>query len=185
MLTLEPGDLLLHCAILGDPDEESEEKTKEYFTLIKHILSSIPDTLEKKSAQGYTPLQIAVLINRRDVVAYLLSIGAYQRARDRQGRNVIHHLIRTRTSRTDEQLEDIQNMIDLFDKDAIKEMLLERTTTFRGALTPLACLIAQPVRYRKELDIISLLSQYSTGEELEMINGEGDLPLHVVSPPYL
>jgi uncharacterized protein (DUF2249 family) len=32
----------------------------------------------------------------------------------------------------------------------------------------------------KKPDIIEALSKYSSGEELEMINGEGDLPLHVV-----
>jgi hypothetical protein len=34
----------------------------------------------------------------------------------------------------------------------------------------------------KKADIVEVLTSYSLGEELEMINGEGDLPLHVVSP---
>lgn len=73
-------------------------------------------------------------------------------------------------------------MLDLLDKDAVKEMMLERCTQYPGASTPLAYWMSkynsrsQDVR---KLEVISLLAKYSTGEELEMINGEGDLPLHV------
>jgi hypothetical protein len=177
--------LLLHCAILWNPDQEFEETTKDYFALIKHILAVAPETLEKKSASGYTPLQTAVLINRKDVVAYLLSVGANQRTRDRLGRNVLHSL--APKNRTEKKMADIQSMVDLFDKNIVKEMLLERTSTASGALTPLAYWMSQGLAHNSDhikLDFISLLTQHSTGEELEMINGEGDLPIHVVSLLY-
>jgi ankyrin repeat protein len=173
--------LILHCAILCNPDQQSEKNPKDYFTLIKHILTVAPETLEKKSAEGYTPLQIAVLIRRKDVIAYLLSVGANQRTRDREARNVIHSLSPKSSSPTKEQLEDIEAIINLFDKTAVKAMLLERTSISAGAMTPLAYLMQYTGNQHKKPDLISLLTQCTAGEELEMINGEGDLPLHVVS----
>ena len=71
----------------------------------------------------------------------------------------------------------LQRMIQLFDEQAVKDMLLERCTCAPGALTPLAYWM---ISSSSSPAIVEVLSKYSTGEDLEMINGEGDLPLHVV-----
>ena len=73
----------------------------------------------------------------------------------------------------------VQALIEIFNKDGVKDMLLERCTSHPGALTPLAYWLAQNNGGYKKTHIIEILSKYSTGEDLEMINGEGDLPLHV------
>jgi len=88
-----------------------------------------------------------------------------------------------RTSWTD--VEALKQLFELFDKAALKEMLLERCTQAPGALTPLAYYMARKDGSYKKADIIEVLTSYSSGEELEMINGEGDLPLHVVSAIHL
>jgi len=74
----------------------------------------------------------------------------------------------------------LQKLLELFDKDAVKEMLLERCSEAPGALTPLAYWMAKNGGSYKKPDFIAILAKYSSGEDLEMINGEGDLPLHVV-----
>ena len=84
-----------------------------------------------------------------------------------------------RTAWTD--VEALKQLLELFDKDALKEMLLERCNQAPGALTPLAYWMARKDGSYKKADIVELLTSYSSGKELEMINGEGDLPLHVVS----
>jgi hypothetical protein len=81
-------------------------------------------------------------------------------------------------------VEVLNDMLKEFDKEAVKEMLVERAAVQPGALTPLAYWMARNTQYKKA-DIIEALSKYSSGEELEMINGEGDLPLHVVYFPLL
>ena len=76
----------------------------------------------------------------------------------------------------------LKQLLELFDKSVLKEMLLERCSQAPGALTPLAYWMARNSGVYKKADIVEVLTSYSSGEELEMINGEGDLPLHVVSP---
>jgi len=77
------------------------------------------------------------------------------------------------------ELKRLEKMLELFDKNALKEMLLERCTDTPGALTPIAYWMAKNGGSFKGKKVISTLSKYSNGEDLEMINGEGDLPLHV------
>lgn len=147
----------------------------------------MPEALEQKSSEGWTPLQLAVIKQRVPIIEYLISIGANQRHRDKMGRNMLHSmLLSTQTyaqygsrgwGKTDR--ERLRKILALFNKEALKEMFLERCTDSPGALTPLAYWMANNGGY-KGTKVIDILSKYSTGEDLEMINGEGDLPLHVV-----
>lgn len=140
----------------------------------------MPESLEQKSSEGWTPLQVAVLVQRPEVVSYLISIGANQRSRDKMGRNMVHSMMAYQTGSAKTNTGNLQAMIELFDKGAVKDMLVERCTVHPGALTPLGYWMAMNDAAHKESNIISVLSKYSDGEDLEMINGEGDLPLHVV-----
>jgi hypothetical protein len=88
-------------------------------------------------------------------------------------------LVHPKTGDVEDDVEMLQDMLKEFDKEVVKEMLVERAMVQPGALTPLAYWMAKNTQYKKA-DIIEALSKYSSGEELEMINGEGDLPLHVV-----
>ena len=173
------GELVLHCAILNNPSKD-EDKTK-YLALIKHLVSVAPDSIEQKSSEGLTPLHLAVLAHQPEVISFLLSEGANQRHRDKAGRNVVHHMIAPKNNaRANTDAEKFQQLISLFDKSAIEEMLLERCTEKPGALTPLAYYMAKNAGSHRKTDIVAILSKYSNGEDLAMINGEGDLPLHVV-----
>jgi ankyrin repeat protein len=166
---------------LHNPNKKNEHP--EYLALIKHIVSVLPDSLEQKTSEGWTPLHLAVYIHREDVVSYLISIGANQRSRDRAGRNIAHSvLVSQNHSAARTKAKEIKKLLELFDKDALKEMLLERCNQAPGALTPLAYWMARNNGSYKKDKVVKVLTSYSSGEELEMINGEGDLPLHVVSP---
>ena len=182
------GELALHSAILYNFGKDHDA---ERIALIKHLISVMPESLEQKSSEGWTPLQVAVLAECPDVVSYLISIGANQRSRDKMGRNMVHSMVACKAGSAKTKAACLQAMIKLFDKEAVKDMLVERCTVHPGALTPLGYWMATNGAAYKKSDIISVLSKYSSGEDLEMINGEGDLPLHVVlelSPsvaPYL
>ncbi|TVY32755.1 Uncharacterized protein LOCC1_G008587 [Lachnellula occidentalis] len=172
------SELTLHCAILWAPGAELADT---YLALIKHLVSVVPETLEQKSSEGWTPLHLAVCQYQEKVVSYLISIGANQRSRDRTGRNMIHSMVRPSVYFNFEKAEEtLPKLLELFDKDAVKDMFLERCNHSPGALTPLAYWmdkVGSGCSWAP--DFIAILAKYSSGEDLEMINGEGDLPLHV------
>ena len=171
-------ELVLHCAILHAHDEKD---TAKYIDLLKHIISVAPATLERRSAEGWTPLQVAVFAQQNDAVSYLISIGANQKSRDKTGRNMVHSMIASKSGSTRTSSEDVESMIKLFDEEAVRQMLVERCSFGNGSLTPLGLWMYSNRGNCKDSSVIAVLSKYSTGEELEMINSEGDLPLHVVS----
>ena len=153
--------------------------TPEYLALIKHLVSVVPESLEQKSSEGWTPLHIAIYTQHEEVVSYLLSAGADQRSRDKLGRNIVHALLAHHRSGAKTDRKKMEAILELFNKEAVKDMLLERCTSHPGALTPLTFWLSNNNGASRKTHIIELLSKYSTGEDLEMINGEGDLPLHV------
>ncbi|KAF4634032.1 hypothetical protein G7Y89_g4076 [Cudoniella acicularis] len=172
------SELVLHCAVLYTPEKNDEQK---HIALIKHLINVAPETLEQKSSEGWTPLQVAASTRRPYVVEYLISVGANQRHRDKLGRNMLHSLVASNqpynAARVD--AESLESIIELLDKDVVKEMFLERCSIAPGALTPLALWMAKNGGAYKKPDVVKMLSKYSSGEDQEMINGEGDLPLHV------
>lgn len=151
-----------------------------YLALIKHLVSVVPGCLEQKSSEGWTPLQVAVLAHQPEVISYLLSEGADQRSRDKAGRNVIHSMVcPNQPGRANTNPNKLKQLISLFDKSALQKMFLERCTERPGALTPLAYWMASNNGSYKKADVVEILAEHSNGEDLAMINGEGDLPLHV------
>jgi len=173
------GGLALHCAILHISKETGDSLKR--LKLIKHLLSVSPHLLEKKSAEGWTPLQVACSILDPDVISYLISIGANQHSRDKLGRNLMHSLLSQLGLQNNDNPDNLRKLFDMFDKKALKIMLCERSSVVPGAATPLATWMRNDNNCDRWPHVIKVLSEYSTGEELEMINGEGDLPLHVVS----
>ncbi|KAF7880857.1 uncharacterized protein EAF02_006748 [Botrytis sinoallii] len=172
------SELLLHVAILHDPQTD-EDKIK-HLNLIKHLVSVLPDSvLSLKSAQGYSPLHLAVNRKNIPIIEYLLSVGASPRSRDRQNRNIMHTLAADAITVKKETVACLESIIKLFNKKDVQEMLLERSDDYPSAVTPLALWMSKATHY-DSADVIEVLLKYSNCEELEMINGEGDLPLHVV-----
>lgn len=142
-------------------------------------MSVAPEMLETKSSEGWTPLQVAAIKQRVPMIEYLISVGANQRHRDKNGRNMIHSMLKQASQWSKEDRERLEKMLDLFDKEALKEMFLERCNEKPGALSPLAYFMTVNRGNFKGSEVVSILAKYSNGEDLSMINGEGDLPLHV------
>lgn len=96
---------------------------------------------------------------------------------------MIHSMVKPPVSFPIERVkETLPKLLDLFDKDTVKDMFLERCNESPGALTPLAYWMARAgTGGSKDPEFLAILAKHSSGEDLEMINGEGDLPLHVVS----
>ncbi|CZT02079.1 related to ankyrin [Rhynchosporium agropyri] len=171
------SELVIHCAILSKP--YGSRSQKKYLALIKQLVSVAPETVNQKSSEGLTPLHLAVLACEPDVISILLTAGANQRLRDKAGRNVVHHMLAPKNDlRVNTSVKNLEEMIILFEKHAVKDMILERCTERPGALTPLAYYMAKNQGKHRKPDIVSALSHFSNGEDLTMINGEGDLPLH-------
>ncbi|RFU35722.1 hypothetical protein B7463_g570, partial [Scytalidium lignicola] len=175
------SELILHAAILHNPLLNGKATTEQDLDLIKHIISLFPECLEQQSSEGFTPLHVAMYAQRPEVISYLISIGANQRHRDRFGRNLVHAMVVKRAGIPTSNAKVLSSLISLLDKQDVKEMLLERCSCQPGSLTPLAYWLSRSngAGMQGKVDVIKVLSDYSTGEELDMINGEGDLPLHV------
>lgn len=164
------------------------------------MLKAMPEYLEQKSIHGWTPLHIAIAIKRPEIVELLLSAGANPRAVDMYNCNVVHNMLvplhrnkswNPRTMANNDP-KPISAMISLFDKKDIKEMLLEKCTLGPelASLTPIAYWMANndsnanvyaASKANNKTDILEILSSFSDGEDLGIINGGGDLPLHQVS----
>ena len=89
--------------------------------------------------------------------------------------------------------EILSKILELFDKNAVKAMMLEKCSIYPGSLTPMALWLASNksgyygITTRYKSDILEVLMRYSDEEMkvLEMGNGEGETPLHVVSLPSI
>jgi hypothetical protein len=84
----------------------------------------------------------------------------------------------------------LRELLQPLDRSHVKEMLLERCTLgpHFSSLTPQAYLLKKNTSTNSRTshikpDVIKILTEYSGSEDMDLINGEGDLPLHQVSFP--
>lgn len=147
---------------------------REYIALVNYIVTNDPSLLERRSLGGFTPLHVACTLHITDVIRLLLAAGADARRRDTTGRNMLHHLL-VRDGKI------LQNLLSLFPKRDVAEMLLERDVLGN---TPLAfwqsqCSNAFSNGISDAIAVPALLASYSSGKDLTVLNAAGDLPLHV------
>lgn len=170
-------EYIFHMAILSYKNQPK----KTDLALLQHLLSVDPDSLDRRTIiQGMTPLHIAIKIERADIVSFLIAQGADQRSRDKENRNCIHHMLVpcnnsfSLQSRSD--AAPLRQLIDLFDPSVVKELLLSRQKP--GNQTPLT-LWLHGNQHHLDSDIIEILESFSSGEDLDIIDDTGDLPLHI------
>ncbi|KFY22882.1 hypothetical protein V493_06259 [Pseudogymnoascus sp. VKM F-4281 (FW-2241)] len=176
-------ELLLHVAVMTTPSKEDQAKHLE---LVKYIASSDASLLESRSLGGFTPLHLACTRRDKDVIAYLISMGSKVRSRDATGRNMVHHLICPSTSnpmwtKEWEKLNGFASFLSLFNKGDITEMLLERDIL---GYTPFAfwqsqCQGTGSGESVHGTTIPEIVSSYTDGQHLAIMNAVGDLPIHV------
>ncbi|KAI9818880.1 MAG: hypothetical protein M1827_007701 [Pycnora praestabilis] len=175
------NDLAVHCAVLSKPTQDS-------LRLLEHLISVFPASVFKKSREGWTPLHLACSLGRISAIHILLRAGADQTARDNLGRNIVH-LIADRHSnqKYDDAVENMRTMLEIVDKRILQDLLIERCAEDPGALTPLARLMK--ISSHSEFDnkteaLANILLDFGKGEDLDMLSGDGDAPLHAAVKGY-
>ena len=158
--------LAIHCCIMG-------KKTAESYSLLQYLLESVSDSIESKSIEGYTPLQVAFELYREDAAKTLIQAGADQTCRDRSGRNLLHSLL-SRSFEKHEHIDQLRTMLDLIDKRVLPTLFVERST---GSLTPLHSFLHNR-GYEHDDKVLKEILEYGRGEELRLISGDGHTPLH-------
>ncbi|KFY42964.1 hypothetical protein V494_02145 [Pseudogymnoascus sp. VKM F-4513 (FW-928)] len=175
-------ELLLHVVIMTVP---SKDRLAEHMELVKCIASSDASLLESRSIGGFTPLHLACTRRSKEVISFLISMGSKVRSRDATGRNMIHHLICAwdyypNWTKEWEKDNGLATFLSLFKKSDVTEMLLERDIL---GYTPFAFWQSQGhVKMGESTDastIPELVSSYTDGQHLTIMNSVGDLPIHV------
>ncbi|KAI4673784.1 uncharacterized protein J4E84_010929 [Alternaria hordeiaustralica] len=170
--------LLLHSVVLGKEGEES-------VSLLRHLCKTHPKAIEHRSASGMTPLQLAFSQHRIEMVKVLLEAGADQTTRDNTGANIIHSILHKHLN-YQLNLEKLRELLALIDTRLLSSLFTERTTAAPGAATPLArwlhvALPHNSTSYNSESheNILKLLFELNKGDDLSIVNGEGDTPVHL------
>jgi ankyrin repeat protein len=170
--------LALHAAVMAratDNDDSTER--------IEMVLSKYPQALDRRTKEGVTALHLALSLRRIPAALYLIQVGADQTLRDNLGRNVLHFILNPRDGRKFRSQHALKEMLDLIDRRLIKSMFLERCSVEPTALTPLASWLNQSIGiYDKNRlpDLLNTILDYSGNEVLELMDGSGNTPLHVL-----
>ncbi|KAH4038762.1 hypothetical protein HBH98_061440 [Parastagonospora nodorum] len=172
--------LLIHCVVLGKTDDESLQ-------LLRHLCKSHPEKLEHRSASGMTPLHLAFRLHRVDMVKVLVEAGAQQTCRNRAGDNILHSILAHCNDPNEERLARTRKLLDLVDPLLLPSLFEERTNDAPGAATPLARWLhtantgSSNYQSQGNQRILSMMLELSKGNDLSIISGEGDTPLHVAT----
>lgn len=179
------NDFVIHCAVLGPLGDDTNK-------LIEYLIKVYPSSFEAKSTLGHTPLYLACLLGRVQFAKTLIDAGADQSVKDKEFNNIIHACLANNP-----KLDQLRQMLELFDPDLRAHMFCQRNNLSHGGDTPLhfwlkkANMLTYSWSYsnrgshrfldKESLDnvkLLSLLLEASKGEELEILNGSGDTVLH-------
>ena len=162
--------------------------TRSSLQIVKHLVSLRPYILDVKSPSGHTPLHLAFSLHRLGAARALAEAGANQTCRDKSGQNILHALLdRLRIRPTgDSTIASFRAFISLVDRRVLPSLFTERASDAHGQfnITPLAKWLANEHAHRNAkatefaLKVLAILLDASSGEDLEMIDGAGHLPLH-------
>ncbi|KAL4736293.1 hypothetical protein BDV11DRAFT_211341 [Aspergillus similis] len=166
-------DLVLHCAVL------CHYKTDELNALVEYLVKTIPECLEVKSLDDYTPLGLAFQTHNLTVAKILIAAGADQTVRCKDGMNLIHLALSPKRTREGVTLSD---MLSLIDPRLLPSMLTERCSSHQGSLTPLALWMTRHHHNDRNaehtLQTILDLAEPTGQKHLELLDGSGNTALH-------
>ncbi|KAK5111614.1 hypothetical protein LTR85_011792 [Meristemomyces frigidus] len=171
------SDLSIHCCIMGN------RASKDDGRLLRYLINAVPSSVDAKSSEGLMPLAIAMELYDDVAVRILIEAGADQTARDLTGNNVLHRLL-SRLASDERQVQRLPLLLDLVDKRLMPSLFLERSADHPGSFTPLARWmhnrsVRSDTDEERDAEFLRTLLRYSGGKELNLVNGEGDTPLHV------
>ncbi|KAF5575373.1 ankyrin repeat [Fusarium pseudocircinatum] len=169
------NDLVIHCAVMAEPSQEAKE-------LLQYLVEACPSSLERRDSDGNTPLLNACILGRRQAVETLIGANADQATKNYKGENVLHALLRYKSGPS--RLEAI---LELFDQDLLRNHISQQRQSLQGkANTPLHSWISKmandgssnSLSAFEQKEMLTLLLRYTSGKELELLNCEGNTPLH-------
>ncbi|KAH8176109.1 ankyrin repeats (3 copies) domain-containing protein [Sarocladium implicatum] len=187
------NDLIIHCAVIAEPSKEARE-------LLEYLTETAPGALEKRDSDGNTPLLSACILGRHEAIKILLAANADQTAKNHKGENVLHALLQTQT-----KSHRLRATLELFDQELLKNHLFQQRKNLQhNGNTPIHSWISKavgisedsftaPQRYHYHHQsrstsamgststlrtTLQLLLKFTSGKELELLNGAGDTPLH-------
>lgn len=179
------GYLVLHCAVMSKPCEESER-------LVQYLVDHHPECLEVRSSGGQTALALAFSLRRISFARILIAAGANQTVRDSEGNNLLHHLLYSTEAGICRDPDIIPQLTEMLDPSLVPGMLLERAGT--GSWTPFARWLqsyphfyqnSQCVEVKSEINIVTStttmlldLAIPSNQKHLELLDGSGNTPVH-------
>lgn len=163
------NNLSIHMAVMSPPNLDGTQPTLDY------LLKKIPESLDVRSVDGRTPLQVAFEAKRYYAAQKLIDAGANQATRDNQGRNILHVILSTDVAQNHAVLK---SLLDMLDQKLVPTLLLERCGIDRGTTTPLTFFLEKCSGSCGWQESLKLILKFTEGKDLEKMNGAGDYPLH-------
>ena len=137
------------------------------------MVSKYPHLLDAKSKSGLTPLLVAAKAGNVDVAKLLTEMGSDVLARDNVGRNMLHLMFRNVAPN---KLERFKAIVSLIPKKDLQMLFTQRVSDN----SPLATIWWQQLESDVHLPTFKYLLFVSEGAGLDVLNGDGNLPLHKV-----
>lgn len=188
--------LMIQVVVLSETNDQS-------LAVLRHLCETQPEAINHRSAKGMTALQLAFSLHRVEMAKILIEAGADQTARNHEHHNLVHAALFHK--HTDEGLKKVRQLLELVDTRLVSGMFTERASCDPGAVTPLAQWLymvrsqitqwnyVRSYNYNNynncndkdaksgvdlQQDYLRTLLEFSKGEDLGLVNGEGDTPLH-------
>lgn len=151
--------------------------------MLQYLVKEMPDKIDHKDEIGMTPLHCAFRSRLAQEAEVLINAGADQTIRTREGKNLVHLLLAKPWLKEVEEFTSLGVMLDLIDPRLMPSLFLERTTAAEDSQTPFALWAVGRRDYKKDtVDMARmLLSMYSAGAELDLVDGSGETPLHTAT----
>lgn len=173
--------LLLHCVILTGTKPDS-------LRLLEHLIKREPSLLEAKSLNGQSPLHLAFSLHRTGIAKLLVSAGADQTTRNKNGDNLIHAILRRDNCDPRIKPDLLKELLSIIEPRLLPTLFTELSSSEPGSVTPLAHWLALRGRntrvwdsfkqQQRNVEILSIILSFSKGVSLDIVNGAGETPLH-------
>ncbi|KAI2134268.1 hypothetical protein LOY86_006541 [Ophidiomyces ophidiicola] len=172
-------ELALHCAVLSNAKKEQSSAHVEL------LIDKIPDSLNAKNKDGYTPLHVAIIKRKIIAAKAIVKAGADQMARDIAGRNLLHFILCPSGKNTILKSTSLFGVLSaILDKEVLQLLAAQRSHVNKqkdqrdswGMQTPLAEWLTGADNSQAEM--LQVMLQATGGKELYILDGEGNYPIH-------